>query len=302
MVPVRCSNQSAFLPRNFTFLEPDESRFEVLNYTSVFKSNDQCSRDLQVQQCTLLPALLEYRVLLTNDSIALDPNFSYKDDQVVKYTPAYGFYGQGPGSTHGGMELVLSATFNSEASLVFNGAVGYDLVTSGAPTYQYSSSDFNPQDCNIAWSDPTDDMLGTARDLAFRTALRAANVTNTINIQVFGAVEHNTLTVYKSLFLFHALALVFTLLATLCVMPIFMGFWTLGRNVALSPIEVAKAFNAPILSNYDSNASVHALLDEVGAREIRYGSVQLTPGGQEKLLMSEPRWVATPEEGASFVG
>lgn len=206
------------------------------------KANDQCSGDLQVQQCTLLPALLEYRVLVTNDSVALDPNFSYKDDQVVKYTPAHGCYGQDPGSTHGGMTLVLSAMFNSEASLVFNGAMGYDLVTSGAPTFQYSSSDFDPQDCNIDWSDLTDDMLGTARDLAFRTALRAANVINATNIQVFGASEHNMLSVYKSHYLFLALALVFTL--CVCVTPSLLGFWRLGRNVTLSLIEVAKAFNA----------------------------------------------------------
>jgi hypothetical protein len=125
---------------NFTFIELDESRFEVLSYryTFVFKSNGHFSRDLQVRQCTLLPALLEYHVLLTNDSIVLDSNFSYKEDQAVNYTPAHGFYGQGPGSTHGGMALVLSAMFISEGSLVFNSAVGYGLVTSGAPTYQYS--------------------------------------------------------------------------------------------------------------------------------------------------------------------
>jgi hypothetical protein len=200
------------------------------------------------------------------------------------------------------MALVLSAMFNSEASLVFNGAVGYDLVTNGAPTFQYLSSDFNIQDCNIARSDPTDSMLGTARDLAFRTALRAANITNATNIQIFAASEHNTMTIYKSHYLFLALALVLTPPATVSVTPSFLSFWRLGRNVTLSPIEIAKAFNAPILRNSDSNSSVYTLLDEVGVREICYGFVQLTPDHPEKLMMGEPSLVSTPQNGTLFAG
>ena len=94
----------------------------------------------------------------------------------------------------------------------------------------------------------------------------------------------------------------FTFFAIVCIPPSFLGFCKLGRNTAISPIEFTKAFNGPIMSNSESNSSIHTLLDEVATREIRYGSVQLTPGGPEKLIMSKPSWVATPQEGTWFAG
>lgn len=47
----------------------------------------------------------------------------------------------------------------------------------------------------------------------------------------------------------------------------------LGRSVSLSPVEVAKAFNAPLLVEVDSNAEVKKIVEQIGVTRVRYGAV-----------------------------
>jgi len=72
--------------------------------------------------------------------------------------------------------------------------------------------------------------------------------------------------------------------AMILVLCIFAGYHRLGRKVTMSPIEIAKAFNAPTLQGQDSNATVSDLLQELQDRGVRYGVVAIdekTGGGLE---------------------
>jgi hypothetical protein len=230
----------------------------------------------------------------------------------VKFTPAAGFTANGPGSTHGGIGMVLTSMFKSSAHIRWSGVTMYELAATGVPAFQYSNNNFNIDSGNISWADPTHDMLSTARELMFRTAQRAANVTNPADIHKVEAKVDRIATVYKSHYLFLGLALLFTVVSAISIVPILLGFWNLGRYVTLSPIEIAKAFNAPILGSSDSNMPVNDLLKEAGKREVRYGAVSLAPnstmagnfngGGPEKLIMYDPGSIKAPQEGNLFVG
>jgi hypothetical protein len=215
------------------------------------------------------------------------------------------------------MALVLDALFNSFAHIQWAGAVGYDLSSTGAAAFEYSTrNDSDPSDltrCMITWKDPTNDMLATARQLAFRTAITAANTSNATDIQTMNALQENQVTIYRSNYLYLALALLFTLLSALCVAPIFHGWWRLGRKMTLSPIEIAKAFNAPSLANSDSNLAIKALLKEVGSRELIYGAISAVQSTgykgssnetdvAEKLVIGGPEGFREPREGMVFRG
>ncbi|EEP79819.1 predicted protein [Uncinocarpus reesii 1704] len=301
---------------NFTFDrqnlggEDSERRYaERLLYSALVKRDVGCTTELKWQKCSLQPALLEQHVLILNNSITLDPDYTYKDDRLIQYNLAFTSGGEtsGTGTTHGGMGLILSSMFDSLATVSFSGAVGYFLAAKGRASYQYSIKTFFPLDfnCNFSWSDPTEDMLATARDIAFNAALRAANVSNASDLQNFSVTQEQMVPLYRSNYKFLAVALVFTILSAICVALIFSGFWKLGRDVTLSPIEVAKAFNAPTVVSSDSNSTVNTLMKEVGDRQVRYGVLSDGHFGGtivRKLAMGDRELISAPEEGGFYGG
>ncbi|KAH8687651.1 hypothetical protein BGZ60DRAFT_522299 [Tricladium varicosporioides] len=313
------TNGTNVFSTNFTYYETailaDGQYRPSFNYTSLYKTGSECWGDLNSAQCTLQPALLQYNVLLDNNTISLDPQYTYKDDKVIQYLPAISNNAQGP-TTHGGMALALNSMFSSTSHLRFTGAVGYDQTTDGISALQYAVSGLNSggiYSCPAYWADPTGDMLAATRELAFRTSLHAANITNTTNIQTVQATSVEIVTVYSSHYLYLGLALLFTLLSAICIVPIFMGWWILGRHVSLSPIEIAKAFDAPILANSDSNLGAEDLLVEVGKKQVRYGATAngsgavyahngILVGGSEKLVMGEPQRVHEAIQGRVYTG
>jgi hypothetical protein len=245
---------------------------ESLNFTSVFKDADSCIGQVHVANCTLLPAIVEQRIVLTNKTISLDPAYDYTSDKVVRFTPSDS---AGPNSTHGGMFLFLSTRFNSRVETRFDGIYGLEVFhPAGSSQLQYmvEGHDTATRGCAMSWSDPTTDMLQAARELAFRVSLQTANASDATNMQAMGgAVQEQVVLIYTTKYLFLGLALLFTLLGVLCIIPTFMGWWDLGRNVSMSPLEIAKAFDARSLAGADSNAEVGKLLKEVGERKIQYG-------------------------------
>lgn len=63
----------------------------------------------------------------------------------------------------------------------------------------------------------------------------------------------------------------------------------MGRNMTMSPLEVAKAFNAPLLAAQDSNAEVKELVEKIGSRTVQYGAVSTT-AFQEETKYGRQNW------------
>ncbi|KAF8540230.1 hypothetical protein BDD12DRAFT_834353 [Trichophaea hybrida] len=106
--------------------------------------------------------------------------------------------------------------------------------------------------------------------MTFRAVITASNSSTT---QAAKATEEMSQTIYISHYKFLFLALILPLLAVLVIIPLFFGWWELGRSVSFSPPEWAKAFDAPVLSGPSLNADINMLLEVVGDRKVRYGEV-----------------------------
>ena len=78
----------------------------------------------------------------------------------------------------------------------------------------------------------------------------------------------------------------------LCVLPSYWGFWQLGRKVTLGPIEVAGAFQAPVMDHpvTATHGEVDQFVKEIGSRRVRYGQVE----GQQRLAVAPPAEVVRP--------
>ena len=61
------------------------------------------------------------------------------------------------------------------------------------------------------------------------------------------------------------------LLPACATLALFNGWWHLGRDLTLSPAELANAFEAPLLAQADSNATADDLLRSFGRDRVQYG-------------------------------
>ena len=269
-----------------------------------FKSTEAADGDLSIRNCTMQAAVVDYPVIINGNksTIELAPNSTMFDDTVHNLTTVVMNSMTGP-TTLGGLYKALSSTYDSTANLRFVGAVGYELITTGATANRYAvlgNTDTQPYaNYTLSFSDPVNDLVQSVRDLMFRAAVAAtANSTS----QYVTAKQTSNQPIYQSNYMYMVLAAVCTALGWLATLPVFIGWWHVGRKVSLSPIETAKAFKAPMLRNTDSNADADALLKEVGNRKIRYGAVTVYGSELDGLEMNEPQLVRTPDSNQRFIG
>ena len=283
----------------------------TINLGVQYKKDPACDGELQIRNCTMTAAVVDYPVIVNGNksTIELLPGSSMFDDKVINQTEVPPNLSIGP-TTLGGFGKALSNTYNSEANLRFVGAVGYELITTGATANRYailaddSSSGTGVgsyANCDLSFTDPSNDLVQAVRSLMFRTAIAAANSSIPADSQYVTAQESTTLPIYESHYLYLGLAVLVTSLGWLAMLPIFGGWWHVGRTVTMSPVETGKAFRAPMLASSDGNAEIDNLLKEVGTRPIRYGAVA-TGGEYSRLELHEPRYVQKPWGGQTFGG
>jgi hypothetical protein len=211
------------------------------------------------------------------------------------------------------------------------GAAGYELLTSGSTSTQYAITNVTTPEgdldvgssCTLTFA--TMDIINSAREMMFRTALGIA-AGNSSLLQTVAGTQTTTPAVYESQYLYLGISVALTRIAVFFVTLTSTGYWHLRRAVNTSPLETAKAFNAPLLENADSNADVKALMTVVGQRSVRYGAVSVNApgatyaagkegiqastayipsendGGQTPLEMADERIMQMPRKGWKFTG
>jgi hypothetical protein len=289
---------------NFTFSQTEEY---ILNFTATFKGESACASNWTISQCTLRPATIEYPILLSNDTITLDPEGNWKTDRVTALRPpppteAGMVRGQ---TTHGGMYLALDNLWNTATQAAFDGVTGWRAPIFSTVIQRYIQnvggmlSQHEEGGCLLSFSDPTDDAMASVRELSFRTALYIASANVGIQTpqsrlqnltraqweetysQTIGGQQTTRRVIYQSQYSFLAAAVAITMLATFCVLILSLGWWHLGREVSLSPIEIAKAFAAPTLQGANSNAKASKILKEMGNERVSYGTAWDDAGSRD---------------------
>ena len=159
---------------------------------------------------------------------------------------------------------------------------------------------------DVTWTDPMEDILSMLRELTFRLAVTSSS--NGFLLPSLNATHFVEPTAHDSLIFSPDLStsnrtvqqrapasmtyvepayeirpewlagsFVLIVLACLAILATYWGWWHLGRPVSLSPLEIAKAFDAPIMHAADPNATADELVEAVGDVRVRYGSAQVLP-------------------------
>ncbi|PIB03011.1 hypothetical protein CB0940_11874 [Cercospora beticola] len=264
-----------------------------MNLDIQYKDNSDCEGVLMVQNRALQAATVEYPVIIDGNSstISLDPKTTLYDDKVL-HTNEYEDPGtQGP-TELGGFAHALEETMSGYTHIRFAGTIGYEILSTGPVGTRFANmseavkkpAPLNQDLCSIYFNDPVPAFLEQARQLMFRTAL---TMTNTSDMQKVQLNQIRTMGVYRAQYAYLGAAVGLSLAAVIVILTMYNGFWLLGRKVSMSPIEIAKAFNADILKNEHPNAEVDELVKEVGSRAVMYGVTQAStsgyaPGGYEQ--------------------
>ena len=239
-----------------------------------YKSDIGCAGHLVVRNCSLTVGTMGYDVVIDGrtSTISLAPESTIWDDVAIgpsdnlTATTTQGL------STYGGLYLSLANRLTNQLQLHFGGGIGYEYFgTQSEVSISYARNIGADANCNVTFIDPTADYLQDIRSLMFRTAIGSANDTDRQEISATATGSH---TIYQTNYIFVGLATFASILPIMVVLFTFRGVLDLGREVSLSPMEIARAFGAPILRGSNSNAPAKSLLKQVGYRPVKYGVVR----------------------------
>lgn len=211
--------------------------------------------------------------------------------------------GASPGpTTIGGFQYAMSYLFTSAATYRFSGVVS-DLTLQGslANDMFIDSNRTDIASFENGFNDPMDRMLKAIREIAFRAALRAGqDETN----KTVTAAEQNVPysgsgfgSVYKTDRTLTIIASLLNVVSLGVVAATFYGWWNLGREVSMNPLEIAKAFVAPALDHVGSNMPVQKIAKNMNNVPIRYGE-HIGSGMQPVLVFRHD--AITPTSGQTY--
>jgi hypothetical protein len=181
-------------------------------------------------------------------------------------------------------------------------------ATTGALTSQFmnvsDAEEFKEHYGHLAFSDPTSFIFQSLDEIMFRLAVDSAksNILEKVSVgyvagstatqpsanfftpsgmklelysqsQIIEMVGMESVQFFTSNFYFLLGALLAMMIAAVSIILLFNGFWHFGRDVSMDPIEIAKAFRAPLMSEVESNATVDEIVQRVGHLEVTYGAV-----------------------------
>lgn len=213
-------------------------------------------------------------------------------------------------STIGALNYIMNNLYSSSANLTYQ--TDWDVQARGSSAQTTFFADSDKEETSRCWydldkpgkDDPTVEILRKLNTLSFVAGLylkgapttdvkkrgEAGMASQTLVTSVTGIVEE-----YVTSFAYVGGALAATFVTVFLVLPVYWGFWQLGRRVTLGPLEISHAFGAPIIAP-DRTKAHHGefdeILDEVGHRRVQYGQRVDAPPGH--MGIAEPHRVAKP--------
>ncbi|KAK8065135.1 hypothetical protein PG997_011882 [Apiospora hydei] len=126
----------------------------------------------------------------------------------------------------------------------------------------------------MTWGDPTTDLVNTARELMFRSAIAYSNFNRTAaGVQRIRVSQTRAANAYKSRFDYFGITVGCMVLQALVISYMLFGWHRLGRDVSLDAFEIARAMGAPALQDASSNSRIDVALSRLRRDKFRYGEL-----------------------------
>lgn len=314
------------IPGPYTDLSYSSINMTVLTSAAKYVPGDYaknisqaCPGTLNIRKCVLQPANMSFPITVSNNTVTLDP--LPPDSLAYPSTPFFFSDSDLWDTKLPGIAAALSNAYTSAAQFGWGGSVDWILNTQGTLPDNYiemtedSWTSFTEY-CNVSFRDPTPDLLSSVNEIMFRTAIAAANVPGAneterlLNTQILQATQTSTRTVFHTQWTYVGFTVAIMLIAIAVVTATLYGWWLLGRDMTLGPIDIARSFDAPILTASmnrrhgaaDPNADMDLVLKNIGDLRVKYGEVgEANSTEADKLLgPSNPETQLSPGQQSEF--
>jgi hypothetical protein len=322
------SSTGTAFPYDLLYFSVDYSE-AIADNAPAGQPGESCSMTQYSTTCYLRPSVLNYTIQITNitdnphanNGIQLirNPHYEYSTattgvGDVIENGQIWGIQVLSPVPDNGSSQMsnvnsiatAVDSLFSGSSNLEFTNSTGY-VYTGTGPLASWWVGSFNSREntasCALDTPNPTTFVLSQLNKLMLRASISAAidryvkgedgsisyNVPKAADVAIFPTDVSIDTVIYVSTYGYMGGAIAILVLCAACILPSYWGFWELGRKVALGPVEIATAFQAPALDHPVALAGgqVDDVLKEVGDRRLRYGRIQETG----RLGIAEPEVV-----------
>ena len=228
-----------------------------------------CKGQYVTRWCPIKSAVAQYPIKIDNDVVSFAEqihhpkivalsNASTASTQKTTVAGTPTTIGGGQRTTIGGLQSTADELFTANATWFRDAIYGWQPQGANIFTMQYLWPNASAA-CLGTVRDPTNDILSAFNEILFRTSIHAASPGTKVNLtnnpidpgltlyQQVDVQQLSTHNVYQVVdwALWTAVALMG--LGVIVVIPTLWGWWSIGANVSLNPIETARAFGAPLL-------------------------------------------------------
>lgn len=250
------------------------------NASVMYKDDSACIGQLHTVDCTFRLATVSYPITIANNTATLRPTGA---NDSLSISPVYNEGGTiaAQFSTAGGFYLVADQLFGSNITLLSRPPF-WIVRGNGSMRYTYQTNDMY-NNCSITYSNPMPDIRSTLRELIFRASI---GLSNSSTLQTTPGTEEVGRVVYQLNPYYLLASLCVMLTNVIAVLPLYFGWWQLGRVVSMSPLETAKAFRSPLMAEAGSNQELDGLVGAAGEKRVRYGVVMEQSGTLDGRVQS----------------
>ncbi|KAK7967956.1 uncharacterized protein PG986_002233 [Apiospora aurea] len=265
----------------------DFENYTTIRTTALFKSDPTCDGQMLQRECTLRLATVRYPVTVS-DGIVILEKWRGESNETLKITQGESKTNSGYDTVYtgttidgyqsmlGGVYAVLDSLYTSSVNIRLNSkSYSYNVTGQSANNYLTSGTPTSPRmGCKMTWGDPTTDLVNTARELMFRSAIAYSNFNRTAaGVQRIRASQTRAASAYKSHFDYFGITVACMVLQALVISYMPFGWHRLGRDVSLDAFEIARAMGAPALQDASSNSRIDVALSRLRRDKFRYGEL-----------------------------
>jgi hypothetical protein len=169
-----------------------------------------------------------------------------------------------------GIGYVAGEYFLSNATLYWDSEIqAFSKHVNGTLALQWYDYDYNDSGClNLRYVDPTNMLSNVFQEILLWASLDAANKTEAF-VEAYPVTILTYTLLYVTFYPFLAVTTLILAIAFVAVASTLWGWWELGRNVSLSPLETAKAFGAHLFQAENFDMDSKHLANNTGGEEIQ---------------------------------